>query len=82
MGKQYFLIYIYFLLIATNLCEVCSKTYLYPRVEKYCLRKHTGLTMDFKANYFAMACLQYTSVASTTVLTSTSGKLVAIECGI
>ncbi|KAG5209834.1 EamA domain-containing protein [Trichophyton interdigitale] len=25
------------------------------------------------ANYFAMACLQYTSVASTTVLTSTSG---------
>ncbi|KAM5467478.1 hypothetical protein MauCBS54593_005448 [Microsporum audouinii] len=27
----------------------------------------------FVANYFAMACLQYTSVASTTVLTSTSG---------
>src|SRR2546423_7352605 len=26
----------------------------------------------FAANYFAMACLQYTTVASTTILTSTS----------
>lgn len=27
-----------------------------------------------QANYFAMACLQFTTVGSTTILTSTSGK--------
>ncbi|KAI5298934.1 hypothetical protein KEM55_002763 [Ascosphaera atra] len=29
----------------------------------------------FSANYFAFACLQHTTVSSTTILTSTSGKL-------
>lgn len=32
------------------------------------------LTCRSKANYFAFACLQFTSVGSTTILTSTSGR--------
>lgn len=74
MGKQDLLDC--FLLIGANSCEVCGKIHLYTGVQKIVisLRKHVSLTTSSKANYFAMACLQYTSVASTTVLTSTSGK--------
>lgn len=77
MGKQDLLNY--FLLIGTNSYEVCGMIYLYAQVQKYPLRNHANLTTSSKANYFAMACLQYTSVASTTVLTSTSGKLSMME---
>ncbi|EPS32521.1 hypothetical protein POX_d05319 [Penicillium oxalicum] len=46
--------------------------------EKLGLRATAKLSLEFcllwfVANYFAMACLQYTTVGSTTILTSTSG---------
>lgn len=69
----------YFLRIGANSCEVCGKICLYAGVQKYPLGRHASLTTSSKANYFAMACLQYTSVASTTVLTSTSGKYSVVE---
>ncbi|PWY84954.1 hypothetical protein BO70DRAFT_428540 [Aspergillus heteromorphus CBS 117.55] len=49
-----------------------------PRTSKLGLRATAKLSFEFcllwfSANYFAMACLQYTTVGSTTILTSTSG---------
>ncbi|KAK4192874.1 putative ras [Podospora australis] len=48
-----------------------------PKDERMSLRETAGLSLEFfivwfLANYFASACLEYTSVGSVTILTSTS----------
>ncbi|KAI1849444.1 hypothetical protein JX266_004939 [Neoarthrinium moseri] len=54
-------------------------------VEKLTLRETAWLSLEFCmlwffANYFASACLQYTSVGSVTILTSTSSVWTLILC--
>lgn len=39
-----------------------------------CVRSELTEAFFGQANYFAMGCLQFTTVGSTTILTSTSGK--------
>ena len=55
--------------------------------EKLNLRETALLSLEFCmlwffANYFASACLEYTSVASTTILTSTSSVWTLVFCAI
>ncbi|KAF7720295.1 Uncharacterized protein PECH_003414 [Penicillium ucsense] len=59
-----------------------DSSYMRPKMQgdgaKLGLRATAKLSLEFCllwvcANYFAMACLQYTTVGSTTILTSTSG---------
>lgn len=56
-----------------------------PTVEKLALRETAILSLEFCmlwfcANYFASACLEYTSVGSVTILTSTSSVWTLIFC--
>ncbi|KAI0167791.1 hypothetical protein BJ166DRAFT_520682 [Pestalotiopsis sp. NC0098] len=56
-----------------------------PAPEKLSLRETAWLSLEFCmlwffANYFASACLQYTSVGSVTILTSTSSVWTLIFC--
>lgn len=51
--------------------EFCLLWVGFPFSSIYCPR--WLIYPQFLANYFAMACLQYTTVGSTTILTSTSG---------
>ncbi|KAI5461455.1 hypothetical protein BGZ63DRAFT_356746 [Mariannaea sp. PMI_226] len=55
------------------------------KVEKLNFRETAVISLEFSmlwflANYFSSACLQYTSVASTTILTSTSSMWTLIFC--
>lgn len=56
-----------------------------PAADKLTLRETTFLSLEFCmlwfcANYFASACLEYTSVGSVTILTSTSSVWTLIFC--
>ncbi|ETS79903.1 hypothetical protein PFICI_07432 [Pestalotiopsis fici W106-1] len=56
-----------------------------PAPEKLSLRETAWLSLEFCmlwffANYFASACLQYTSVGSVTILTSTSSVWTLVFC--
>ncbi|KAG8159212.1 hypothetical protein KVR01_010873 [Diaporthe batatas] len=56
-----------------------------PAVDKLTLRETAVLSLEFSmlwfcANYFASACLEYTSVGSVTILTSTSSVWTLIFC--
>lgn len=56
-----------------------------PAVDKLTLRETAVLSLEFCmlwfcANYFASACLEYTSVGSVTILTSTSSVWTLIFC--
>jgi solute carrier family 35, member F5 len=56
-----------------------------PAADKLSLRETTFLSLEFCmlwfcANYFASACLEYTSVGSVTILTSTSSVWTLIFC--
>lgn len=59
-----------------------------PRLdEKLSLRETAILSLEFcmlwfSANYFASACLEYTSVASVTILTSTSSVWTLVFCAL
>ncbi|KAH8664077.1 vacuolar membrane protein [Xylariales sp. PMI_506] len=58
-----------------------------PRPTKLTLRETSWLSLEFCmlwffANYFASACLQYTSVGSVTILTSTSSVWTLVLCAL
>ncbi|ORY71856.1 uncharacterized protein BCR38DRAFT_329794 [Pseudomassariella vexata] len=57
------------------------------RVDKLTLRETAWLSLEFCmlwffANYFASACLEYTSVGSVTILTSTSSVWTLVFCAV